>query len=88
MDYWIENSKYDIPNICPCCKGSITNGGCTIGAHLVKYGNKSGEVYIIPTCKSCNSTYKNGEEGNHPFYILEDMFVPANTNNLYKKIGV
>lgn len=75
IDYWKNETKQEIPLICPCCGEETTDDNPMVGAHVIKsldsaYGNP--QVYITPTCKKCNSTY----QGCH---VLDVEFsVPSN----------
>lgn len=70
IDYWKNETKQDVPSICPCCGEETTEDNPIVGAHVIKNldsAYKNPQVYITPVCRKCNSTYK----GTH---VLDTVF--------------
>ncbi len=59
LNYWAETLDVSLYSSweCPCCK-QICNKADFVGAHVI---DKLGLHYIIPTCRFCNSRYKNNK---------------------------
>ncbi len=83
IDYW-EKNNYSalLTNGLRCrncgCEGAKNNP--IIGAHVQKVNSDDKTVYIVPTCKECNSK----GIGNTPrvFEVSECDLVPANAKKL------
>lgn len=61
IDYWESKTKCNTPSMCPCCGKHFTDKNPIVGAYVVKIAeiNIVGrKLYITPTCKKCNDTYK------------------------------
>ena len=55
----------------PLCKKPITKDNPIVGAHVQKVASTDENYYIVPLCRSCNSS------GNFSFNIDEDYLVRA-----------
>lgn len=62
IEYWEVASGKAIPDNCPCCNDVLdrTVEGNIHGTHIQLEKRKDSQMYIIPTCNSCNG--KHGEK--------------------------
>lgn len=79
IDYWEKNSSFKLGSQCRDCRCSITASNPFVGAHVKKAGNSDMSIYIVPTCKTCNT---RGASDFHEFKCDERILIPANVNNL------
>ena len=78
-DYWYQHSSYEYPTVCPDCHRRIWRSNDLVGAHVKKVYSSDEKIYIVPTCRECNS---KGASDYHMFECPEEYLVPANKNNL------
>ena len=57
-------------NICDCCNKETVD---FVGAHVVSI--KDSKTYIFPLCRTCNSTYGEGKEGNKTFFARKYLLL-------------
>lgn len=72
LEYW-ENHKGQIPDCCPAC-GKHTTKSDFVGAHVEKMGLPTGQMYIVPLCRACNSK----KEQLGMFSVDATLLVPSN----------
>lgn len=76
-DYWEEHHPShhfpSEPHICPSC---LTLKDDFVGGHLII----DDKTFIVPVCRSCNSTYKGEKADGHFFYVREQDMVRAPEN--------
>ena len=78
IEYWKKHTKFPLQDFCRDC-GSKVGGENLLGAHIKKVDAKDESIYIVPTCKSCNT---KGASDCHEFECDERILVPANKDNL------
>ncbi len=78
IDYWVVHSGYELNDFCRDCRKHISRD-CFVGAHVKKVGKQDNCIYIVPTCKSCNT---KGGFDLHEFRCEESIMVPANKERL------
>lgn len=66
IEYWKEQLEQELPDKCPCCGKDMTNEKDSfVGAHVynsIYIRTDKHQLYIVPTCSSCNSKYGKGKE--------------------------
>lgn len=79
IDYWDKHSKYNLQDFCRDCGKKISGTNIFVGAHVKKVNSTDNDIYIVPTCKSCNT---KGMSDGHEFECDEVILVHANKNKL------
>ena len=79
IEYWKKYSGYQLKSFCRDCGNNVYGTNILVGAHVKKVNSSDNCIYIVPTCKSCNSA---GASDEHEFECEEAILVPANKNNL------
>ena len=75
IEFWEENTGHEIPAkgiTCPSCGETQTD---ILGGHVTD--DATGEVFITPVCRGCNSKYKNSQAFTHHFHVKEAYLVRA-----------
>ena len=75
IDYWKEHSGFELKDFCRDCHEKISGNNIFVGAHVKRVGADDDTVYIVPTCKKCNT---KGASDYHEFYCDKRILVPAN----------
>lgn len=65
---------------CPLCGKPITNKNPLVGAHVQKTFSDDRDYYIIPVCKSCNSS------GNFSFKVDDKYLVSMRKEDCKREI--
>lgn len=57
IEYWDKHSAYQKQDFCRDCGQKAVGDNILAGAHVKKVGIDDIDIYIVPTCKSCNSEF-------------------------------
>ena len=79
IEYWERYSGYKKQSFCRDCRCTTTDDNPLVGAHVKKVEGNDNTIYIVPTCKKCNTA---GASDCHSFECEEAILVPANKDNL------
>lgn len=79
IEYWDKYSNYMKKDFCRDCGKKVEGDNILVGAHVKKVGTDDNDIYIVPTCKSCNT---KGMHDGHEFECEEAIFVHANKEKL------
>ena len=79
IEYWKRHSGIGVGYVCNDCGCLYTINNPAVGAHVRKAYSDDKKVYIVPTCKKCNSRAASDQ---HTFYCDSSKLVPANKDNL------
>ena len=79
IEYWKKHSGFQLKNTCRDCRLPITQDNPFVGAHVKKVDDIDDSIYIVPTCKRCNT---QGAFDLHEFECDPRILVPANKDNL------
>lgn len=74
IEEWKEATSLEVPSNCPCCNKSPMEGNYFVGAHVkllweMMESKSNQRLFITPTCKKCNSTWKNRKAKEHSFMV-------------------
>lgn len=78
INYWRRHSLVPC-YVCSDCGEFPFGDNPMVGAHVKKVDGDDGRIYIVPTCRACNS---RGAKDHHEFVCDRQLLVPANVNNL------
>ena len=79
IKYWEKHSGYQLKDFCRDCGCKVSTDNPFVGAHVKKVDSSDNSIYIVPTCKSCNTA---GGFDYHEFECEEKILVPANKEKL------
>lgn len=77
IGFWKSIKNLECPSICPCCNQRVAEDAW-VGAHVIKladYCLSDKQQFITPTCRTCNDTYKNSHNIDHPFVVEDEMLL-------------
>ena len=55
ISYWEKHSGYKLQDFCRDCGCKVSTDNPLVGAHVKKVGSNDDSIYIVPTCKNCNT---------------------------------
>lgn len=79
IEYWSKHSGFELQNFCRDCGSEPKGDNIFVGAHVKKVDSDDDTIYIVPTCKRCNTA---GANDKHEFSCDERILVPANKYKL------
>lgn len=75
LNYWEETLGVTFPTSAPCpCCGQKHSKDDFVGAHVIDMFNT---LYITPTCRFCNTIYKNNKALSKWFSVFELNLIPV-----------